>query len=156
MKNLLSSLQKVAALIFVLILSDSLFSQNVISSVNVSNNASLIVESITNNNSNSIDLKKNSSNWMSNKNYLDHSSAGLSYKIMMALNERVFENEKKIEDWMLENSKWNISGSQEVYKELKPIENWMLDESFWIIEDEVDNSSIENWMIDSKFWVMIN
>ncbi len=154
MKNLLPTLQILAALIFLLILSDSLYSQNVISSVNLTNNTNLIVESLTDNTSNSIVLAKNSNNWMSHKNYLDNSSTSFNYKIMIVLDEKVYESNKEIENWMLDESSWSLSF--EKHYKLKQIERWMLDEDFWIIEDDAIENSIENWMIDNNFWVIVN
>jgi hypothetical protein len=158
MKNLLPTLQKLAALIFLLILSDSLYSQNVISSVNVSANAASISKSLTNDMSNSIDLSKKSNNWMSDKNYLDNSSHVFNYKIMFVLNEKVYETDKEIENWMLDKSKWVVRTPErdEINDLIKQINNWMLDQDFSRIKDEIDMKSIENWMIDSKFWIMVN
>ncbi|HAF27672.1 MAG TPA: hypothetical protein DCG75_01370 [Bacteroidales bacterium] len=154
MKNLLSTLQKLAALIFLLILSDSLYSQNVISSVNVSTNAASISKSLTNDMSNSIDLSKKSNNWMFDKNYLDNSSHVFNYKIMFVLTEKVYESENRIESWMLDDSRWILS-IEEMY-ELKQIETWMLDENFWIIDEDVNKDSIKDWMLDNTFWVIVN
>ena len=71
MNNLLHKLKALAALLFLVILSGSLYSQTVISSVIVSKNANELNTQLTRNTSNSIILDKDSENWMSNKSYLD-------------------------------------------------------------------------------------
>ena len=158
MNNLLLTLKALAALIFLIIFNGSLYSQNVISSVNVSKSATLISKQLTNNTSGSIILEKDSENWMSNKNYLDISSSTFNYKVMIAINEKVYEFDKEIENWMLDESEWILPKTDlnNTDDELNLIEDWMLDDSFWKIKEEVDENTIEDWMINDKFWVMVN
>ena len=164
MKNLLLTLKTLVALIFLIFLNGSLYSQNVISSVNVNNNAALIGKQLTNNTSGSIILEKDSENWMSNKNYLDISSSSFNYYVMIAINEKVYENDKEIENWMLDESEWILPKTDlnNTDDELHLIEDWMLDDSFWKIKParpaggkEVDENTIEDWMINDKFWVIV-
>ena len=165
MNNLLLTLKALAALIFLIIFNGSLYSQNVISSVNVSKSATLISKQMTNNTSGSIILEKDSENWMSNKNYLDISSSTFNYNVMIAINEKVYENDKEIENWMLDESEWILPKTDlnNTDDELHLIEDWMLDDSFWKIKParpaggkEVDENTIEDWMINDKFWVIVN
>ena len=77
---------------------------------------------------------------------------------MIAINEKVYENDKEIENWMLDESEWILSKTvlDNTVDELNLIEDWMLDDSFWKIKEDVDEIIIEDWMLDDKFWVMVN
>lgn len=164
MKNLLPALKVFAALLFLLILNDSVNSQHVISSVNVSENAAIIAKPLATNVSKTTILSKDAENWMSHQNYLDNNSVNLKFKMLSVLNELVIEPEKQIESWMLDDSKWILSDP--VYEsaiKLKEIESWMLDDEFWKLKSDypeenkhVKYNSIEDWMIDDNFWVMVN
>jgi len=165
MKNLLPTLKTLAALIILITFYGSLYSQNVISSVIVSNNAAVVGKQLTNDTYSSIVLKKDAENWMSNKNYLDNSSSNFIYYVMIAINEKVYELDKEIENWMLDESEWILPKSDldNTVEELNFIEDWMLDDSFWKIKsacpaggEDVDENTIEDWMLDDKFWVMVN
>ncbi len=157
MKNLLLTLKTLAALLLLITFYGSLYSQNVISSVNVSDNAAVVGKLLTNNTSGSIILDKDSENWMSNKNYLDINSSSFNYKVMIVFNEKIYENDKEIENWMLEESEWILSKSDldNTVEELNLIEDWMLNDDFWKINDDVDRNTIEDWMLDDKFWLMV-
>ncbi len=165
MKNLPSTLKTLAALILLITFYGSLYSQNVISSVNVSNNATVVGKQLTNNTYSSIVLKKDAENWMSNKNYLDNSSSNFIYYVMIAMNEKVYELDTEIENWMLDESEWILPKSvlDNTVDELNLIEDWMLNDDFWKIKparpaggEDVDRNTIEDWMLDDKFWVMVN
>ncbi len=165
MKNLLLTLKTLAAFLLLITFYGSLYSQNVISSVNVSNNAALIGEQLTNNTYSSIVLAKDADNWTTNKNYLDNSSSNFIYYVMIAINEKIYETDKKIESWMLDESEWILSKPvlDNTVDELNLIEDWMLNDDFWKIKpvrpaggEDVDENTIEDWMLDDKFWVMVN
>ncbi len=171
MKNLLLTLKILAALLLLITFYGSLYSQNVISSVNVSNNATLIGEQLTNNTYSSIVLEKDADNWTTNKNYLDNSSSNFIYYVMIAMNEKVYELDKEIKNWMLDESEWILSKNDldNTVEELNLIEDWMLNDDFWKIKparlsadkagpaggEDVDRKTIEDWMLDDKFWVMV-
>ncbi len=135
MKNLLLTLKTLAALLLLITFYGSLYSQNVISSVNVSNNATVVGKQLTNNTYSSIILEKDAENWMSNKNYLDNSSSNFIYYVMIALNEKVYELDKEIESWMLDESEWILPKSDldNTVEELYLIEDWMINDKFWVI-----------------------
>jgi len=156
MKKLLTTLLAFAALIIFLIVNDSVYSQKVISSVNAANNVVLISENLKTNNTSTIVLENKAENWMSNKNYLDASTSDFNYSIMNALNEKVYESDKKLEDWMFEEAEWVLTKLViETFDEERLLEEWMFDTNFLKIKDE-DENSIEDWMLDDKFWVMVN
>ncbi|MCD4834628.1 MAG: hypothetical protein K8R31_12580 [Bacteroidales bacterium] len=164
MKNLLLTLKTLAALLLLITFYGSLYSQNVISSVNVSDNAAVVGKLLTNNTYSSIVLEKDADNWTTNKNYLDNSSSNFIYYVMIAMNEKVYEFDKEIENWMLNDSEWILPKSDfdNTVEELNLIEDWMLNDDFWRINDDVwkinddvDRNTIEDWMLDDKFWVMV-
>ena len=140
---------KILAAIALLVFSfGSAYSQQLISSVSVSETANFIKEMVsTESSSDEINLTKGS-NWMSNISYLDASSSLNLYKLQIELNKPVVEYYKNIENWMLDDEFWII-------EETMDIEDWMLDDRFWnIISDE--ESLIEPWMLDDDFWILVN
>lgn len=157
MNNLLLKLKIPAALIVLIILNGSVYSQTLISSANVNNNATLVSKQLTKNTKASTSLEIEPENWMSNKNYLDFSSSNLNLNLMFIMNEEVSES-NEIEDWMLDESEWILSNSvaENFNDELESIEDWMLDKDFWKINSEIEDNSIEDWMLNDKFWLMLN
>jgi len=141
-------LKILAATFFLIFYYGSVYSQNVISSVNVSESAKIINEIVTQEQE-TIDLINNNfDNWMSNKSYLDNNSSLTLSLMKMELDNNVFESERQIESWMTDDQFWDLNDSE--------IEDWMLDDNFWKIESEDDNNLIEPWMLDDKFWVLVN
>ena len=76
--------------------------------------------------------------------------------------ENNFEPALHIENWMIDESTWNLSPSEEIAiqteqgAELK-VEDWMTDTYFWdaatVLEEVTELPlQVEGWMIDSKNW----
>ncbi|MBU8892116.1 MAG: hypothetical protein KOO66_05020 [Bacteroidales bacterium] len=158
MKNLILNYKIFSTLILIVSLVGSVYSQTIISSVNVGNNATLFSNQITkNSNATEINLQV-TENWFSAKNYLELSNSSNYFRKMLLLNEKVVENDMEIEAWMLNDAKWKFKKKsiQKDHSELRDVEDWMLDENFWKIPDETDQIELEEWMTDNKFWVMVN
>lgn len=126
----------------------SMYSQNAISSINVSESAKIINEMVSHEQETLDLISNNSENWMSNKSYLENSSSLAISLMKMELNNTIYEYEKQIESWMTDDQFWNL--------DYRKIEDWMLDEDFWVIETHEDYKSIEPWMLDDNYWVLIN
>ena len=75
MKNKLHVFKIFTALTFFALVNGSVFSQNVISSVNVSKSAKIVSEKLTVTSKTSEFVSNKSENWMSNKAYLDNNSS---------------------------------------------------------------------------------
>ncbi|MBN2214799.1 MAG: hypothetical protein JW723_11190 [Bacteroidales bacterium] len=77
------------------------------------------------------------------------------------------EEELEVEDWMLDESHFRISGSNygmEEAEEKLEVEDWMLDESHFLSGEVKTNSEedlaedelqIENWMLDPNHWASL-
>ena len=157
MKNFILNLKFLAALTLMVLFTVNVYSQNVISSVNVSKKAAALINEVSNSSTNSEIELNETENFMSAKGYLElHSSDYVSTK-MFLLNEMVIEKNRDIEDWMIDESSWKLENNSIVNTEsdFKKIEDWMLDKEFWKIIEEPDQCKIEEWMIDQKFWVMV-
>lgn len=158
MKNKLHLIKIFTALAFLVIVNSSVFSQNVISSVNVSKSAKIISEKLT------IDLHESefeynkSENWMSNISYLDNSSSLEFLKLKLELSHEVYETDRQIESWMINDDFWRVNtGTNEFNEESNgAIESWMLDEKFWRITSQEEDSPLEDWMTNEEFWLVAN
>ncbi|MCK5028801.1 MAG: hypothetical protein KAR57_04150 [Bacteroidales bacterium] len=157
MKNFIINLKFLAALTLMVFLSANMYSQNVISSVNVSKKAAVLINQVSTSSDNSEIELNETENFMSAKNYLESSSSDYLSTKMFLLNENVIENKRDIEDWMINESSWELEKKSLVKTEsdFRNIEDWMLDEKFWKIIDETDQCELEEWMTDNKFWVMV-
>ena len=158
MKNTLLNCKILSTLVLIVSFAGSVYSQTIISTVNVVNKATLLSNQITKNSNESEIYLKETENWLSAKNYLEMSNSDNYYVKMLLLNEKVIENDMEIEEWMLNESSWkceNISIEKDQYG-FGDIEEWMLDENFWKIIDETDQCELEEWMTDDKFWVLVN
>ena len=94
---------------------------------------------------------------MSNKSYLDMSSSRLSMFELFTIKEQILEDHKQIEDWMLNNSSWEMSkhtSTKDSIEEFVEFEEWMFDDNFWQIKTDKDCCPIEDWMTDKTFWVL--
>lgn len=150
-------IQILTAMLLLLYVSGSAYSQNVISSVNVRKSAKAVSKHLHTNSGNTDIKLKDAENWMQNKSYLDSYNSLEDYKIKMMMYETVIENERALEDWMLDEKYWEISNSKEeiIEDKIRALESWMLDKSFWKIKDQPDRNELEQWMLDDKFWVMV-
>ena len=157
MKKELHIFKILTAVLFFVFLSGSLYSQKVISSVSVNKSATAVSKQLTKNIAESELKQLKSENWMSNKSYLDINSSSESMKLKMLMNEKVFEADNEIENWMTDQNYWELKNSEynDIDDSSNDIEDWMLDDDFWILKEEEDQSNIENWMIDNKFWVLV-
>ena len=157
MKTNIFTIQILAALFLFLLINNSLLSQNVISSVNVSQNAALMSKQLTNSNLESNNSSSQFENWLSNKNYLDISSSLTEYKIILTMNEKVYEKERMLEDWMFDTSNWILKKIENDITDERHsiIDDWMSDPSFWSVKKELTRE-IESWMLDPQFWVLVN
>lgn len=157
MKNFILTFKFLATLALMVFLSANVYSQNVISSVNVSKKAAALINQVsTTSNDSELELNE-TENFMSAKSYLELSSSDYLSTKMFLLNEKVVENKKDIEDWMIKKSIWELENNTVVKTEsdFRNIEDWMLDENFWKIIEETDQYELEEWMTDNKFWVMV-
>lgn len=156
MKNLLPITKNLAALIVVLIISSSVYSQKNISSVNTGTKAIINTE-LSEINTGSIKINNKAENWMKNKSYLGENNYQLSITELFIINEKVVENENDIEEWMTNSRSWKITPGlfDDNYPDNFELEEWMFDENFWQIKDDTEFYPIEAWMDDSKFWVMV-
>lgn len=143
-----------AAIAIYMMCVSSLYSQKIISSVNATKSAANISEKLTNKKIESISVQLKSENWLTNKNYLKTNSAIEELKMMMLINETVYEPEREMEEWMVNDSKWNVPINNTI-EENRDIEDWMNIELFWKLETFTEHAEIEKWMIDNKFWVLI-
>jgi hypothetical protein len=157
MKNFIFNLNFLAALTLMVFLSANVYSQNVISSVNVSKKAAVLINQVSTSSENSEIELNETENFMSAKNYLESSSSDYLSTKMFLLNENVIENKRDIEDWMINESSWELEKKSLVKTEsdFRKIEDWMLDGKFWEIIEETDQCELEEWMTDNKFWVMV-
>lgn len=157
MKNFILNLKILAVLTLMVLLSVNVYSQNVISSVNVSKKAAVLMNEVSKSSQNSEIQLNETENFMSAKGYLELNSPNYLSTKMFLLNEKITENNKDIENWMLDKSTWELENNSIVKtdSDFKKIEDWMLDENFWKIKNEPDQCKIEEWMIDHKFWVMV-
>lgn len=156
MKKEFHILQILTALLFLILFSGSLYSQNVISSVSVDKSAATASKQLKNNSAESELKQIELENWMSNKNYLDMNSSSELMKLKLLMNEKVFEADRKIENWMTDQNFWELKkfDHYNVNESSNEIEDWMLDDNFWILKEE-DEKYIEDWMMDNKFWVLV-
>ena len=157
MKNFLFTLKFLAAYSLIVCFTANVYSQNVISSVNVSKQAAVLANRVsTSSNAEEIELNE-TENFMSTKGYLESSSSDYVIAKMFLLNENLVENNKGIEDWMMNESFWKLERNSfaKTESDFKKIENWMLYEKFWCIIEETDQCDVEAWMTDNKFWVMV-
>ncbi len=155
MKNLLTTLFVYAALIIFLIVNDSVYSQNVISSVSTAKNATIVSKALKNSNSETNELNRDVENWMSNRNYLDINSSDFNLLVIAALNEKIDEQNKELEEWMFEEAEWIIpeSNLELITGDEIMLEEWMFDSFYWKLPEE-NKSNIENWMLDKEFWIL--
>ena len=157
MKNFIFNFKFFAVLTLMVFFTVNVSSQNVISSVNVSKKAAVLINQVsTNSDDSEIELNE-TEKWMSAKNYLELSSSDYLSTKMFLLNEKVVENKKNVEDWMINESSWELESNSFVKTEsdFRKIEDWMLEEKFWKIIEETDQCELEEWMTDNKFWVMV-
>ena len=141
-------IKMIAATILFMLSFGSVYSQNVISSVNISESAKIINEIIAHE-TETLDLTSNNSeNWMSKKSYLENNSTEILIFMKMELNQNIYEEEQAIEDWMIKGDCWNLENQE--------IENWMLNDDFWIVQPKDGCANIEPWMLDDEFWVLVN
>lgn len=157
MKTKLHHFRFLTAVIIALFICSSVYSQKVISSVNVQKSIETVSKHLNTNSDDIILEPIKTENWMQNKNYLESYSSLENYKMQLMMNEKVEENERSIESWMLNKKDWEIINPEpsETVDQTREIEPWMLDCSFWKIKDEPDRIEIEDWMLDNKFWVMV-
>ena len=133
MKRKVQIITVLAVTLIIVLISDRAFSQNVVTNVNVQTSTKAVSKHLNANSDNS-ELKVNKSeNWLNHKSYLDNYSSVESYRIMFALNEKVIEEERIIEDWMFDKNFWkSVNSLDEIIEEVpKEIEGWMLDKEFW-------------------------
>ncbi len=76
------------------------------------------------------------------------------------LYEMAYEPEMELENWMVNESHFAVSGTEMMdfaIENEKPLqlESWMLNEGAFTTSQEGDNAlSLENWMISSEYWNM--
>jgi hypothetical protein len=157
MKNFVLTFKFLAALTLIVFFTANVYSQNVISSVNVSKKAAVLINQVsTTSNDSEIELNE-TENFMSTKGYLESSSSDYLITKMFLLNENIIENKREIEDWMMKESSWELEKKSfaKTESDFRKIEDWMLDKKFWDIIEETDQCEVEEWMTDNKFWVMV-
>jgi len=157
MKNFVLTFKFLATITLIMFFMANVYSQNVITSVNVSKKAAVLINQVsTTSNDSDIELNE-TENFMSTKGYLESSSSDYLISKMFLLNENVVENKRSIEDWMMNKSSWILEKKpfSRTESDFRKIEDWMLDEKFWDIIEETDQREVEEWMTDTKFWVMV-
>lgn len=157
MKTLLSEFRLIAAFIVVMMINVGAYSQTIISSIGAENNVKILSEHISNRSeTNTLELKQE--NWMSNKGYLEFDTK-LRINELFFIYEEVHEQDKKIEDWMVENEAWKLKKEllkHDFYEQPRRLEEWMLDNNFWQIKYEDEHYPLESWMTDNRFWVTVD
>ena len=166
MKNIILTLKILAFSMVIILISQTANSQKILSTFNSAKSASILSSSLQSNNENDLILNSYHENWMSNKSYLDNQGLDFNFYVMIALNEKVVEYNRNIEDWMIKDKRWTplqVKKLEDCQEELRMLEEWMCDENFWVIKpkrciDEIieDSRAVEDWMLSDKFWVTVN
>jgi len=155
MKKLNSTL-KIAALVVLISFNCSVHAQQVKSFISANKSNAMFTEMLNAKTSEIHLSREYEDNWFSGKNYLEFSSNVANYRVLMMLNERVYESKQDIEPWMSETENFKIEKKYSVQNEsVSEIESWMTDTDFWQIKPETDKKSLEAWMMDSSRWVLV-
>jgi len=147
---------KIAALIVLISFNCSVYAQQVKSFISTNKSNTVITEMLT---TKTTVIQQNNdfeNNWFSGKNYFEFSSPVANYRILMMLNERVYETKQNVEPWMDETEFFKIEERYKAQNELSSeIESWMTDNRFWKIDEAPDKKTVETWMMDSSRWVLV-
>ena len=155
MKKLVHYTRILAALIIIITINGSMSAQQVISTVTTG--TKLVMNQKVSNQSVATELTI-TENWMANKSYLEEHKNNLTLSELLMLNEKVFESERNVEDWMLEDWIWKTvskSDDDKLEKESIELEQWMFDEKFWVLEEDKESCPLEDWMFNQTFWVLL-
>lgn len=155
MKKLIHTTRILAALIIIITINGSVNAQQLISTATTG--TKMILSKKVSNQSVATDLII-AENWMANKSYLEENTNYLTLSEMLVLNEKVFESDREIEGWMLED--WtrkavSESDNEKLEEESMKLEQWMFDENFWVLERDKEYRPLEDWMFNETYWVLV-